>query len=135
MTNISKVIGWKFDDQQGMRCKEINGVMTIIGFPSGIPSQADQDLWTQEYNAWLNGGGEALSQPKTRRLFKMLLTDAMEDAIKAEIQSLPRGPLKREFRAWWENEQNFRWDDETMVKMIARLDPATVADIETAWIT
>ena len=56
MTNISKIIGWKFNDQQGMRCKEINGVMAIIGFPSGIPSQADQDLWTQEYNDWLNSG-------------------------------------------------------------------------------
>ena len=62
MTNISKVIEWKFNDQQGMRCKEINGVMTIIGFPSGIPSQADQDLWTQEYNDWVSGGGEIEAQ-------------------------------------------------------------------------
>jgi len=55
--NISKVIGWKFNHQEGMSCKEIDGVMTIIEFPGGIPSQADQDIWTQEYNDWIAAGG------------------------------------------------------------------------------
>lgn len=36
-----------------MRCKEIDGAMKIIEFPGGIPSQSDQDLWTQEYNNYL----------------------------------------------------------------------------------
>lgn len=26
---IAKVIGWKFNNQEGMRCKEIDGVITI----------------------------------------------------------------------------------------------------------
>lgn len=55
---ISDAIGWKFNHQTGMRCKEIDGVMTIIEFPGGLPSQADQDLWTQEYNDWIATGGD-----------------------------------------------------------------------------
>lgn len=48
--NIAKVIDWKFNHQPNMRCKEIEGVLQIIEFPGGIPSQADQDIWTAEYN-------------------------------------------------------------------------------------
>lgn len=59
---ISDVIGWKFNHQEGMRCKETDGVMTIVEFPGGIPSQADQDLWTQEYKSWVAGGGEKDAQ-------------------------------------------------------------------------
>lgn len=55
--SIADVIGWKFNHQAGMRCKEISGVMTIIEFPNGIPSQANQNLWTQEYNAYVASGG------------------------------------------------------------------------------
>jgi hypothetical protein len=49
---ISDVIAWKFNSQPGMRCKEIDGVMAIVEFPGGIPSQADQDLWTSEYGEY-----------------------------------------------------------------------------------
>jgi hypothetical protein len=52
MTDIASVIGWKFNHQQGMRTK--GGVITE--FPGGIPSQADQDLWTAEYEAHLLAG-------------------------------------------------------------------------------
>jgi len=45
MTDIGRVIGWKFNHQEGMCTKE--GVITA--FPNGIPSQADQDKWTAEY--------------------------------------------------------------------------------------
>jgi len=45
MTNIAEVIGWKFNYQEGMATAE--GVIT--DFPGGIPSQADQDKWTKEY--------------------------------------------------------------------------------------
>jgi len=48
-TDISEIIGWKFNHQQGMTT--INGVITK--FPGGIPSQADQDKWTAEYEAYL----------------------------------------------------------------------------------
>ncbi len=49
--SIADVIGWKHNHQEGMRCKEVDGVLTIVEFPGGIPSQADQDLWTAEYEA------------------------------------------------------------------------------------
>ena len=45
MNNISEVIGWKFNHQEGMSTSD--GVIT--DFPGGIPSQADQDKWTAEY--------------------------------------------------------------------------------------
>ena len=47
MTNIGAVIGWKHNNQPGMFTR--NGVITK--FPGGIPSQADQDKWTAEYEA------------------------------------------------------------------------------------
>lgn len=53
-TNISEVIGWKFNHQPGMKCKEIDGVIQIVEFPGGIPSLADQATWIQEYNNYIN---------------------------------------------------------------------------------
>ena len=50
MRNISEVIGWKFNHQEGMCTRD--GVITK--FPNGIPSQADQDKWTKEYEAYLS---------------------------------------------------------------------------------
>jgi len=59
LTNISLVIGWKFDHMPGMS----TGDGVIIGFPpgiagvnydaNGIPTQADQDAWTAEYDAYI----------------------------------------------------------------------------------
>ena len=43
--HIAYVIGWKFNNQEGM--ETFDGVITK--FPGGIPSQADQDTWTAEY--------------------------------------------------------------------------------------
>ena len=45
MSDISKVIGWKFNHQAGMSTR--GGIITA--FPGGIPSQSDQDIWTAEY--------------------------------------------------------------------------------------
>jgi hypothetical protein len=45
--SIAEVIGWKFNHQEGMETRD--GVITK--FPDGIPSQADQDKWTAEYEA------------------------------------------------------------------------------------
>ena len=50
MTDISAVIGWKFNYQEGMCTRD--GVITE--FPDGIPSQADQDAWTAEYEAYVS---------------------------------------------------------------------------------
>ena len=49
MTDISAVIGWKFNHQSGMSTRD--GVITE--FPNGIPSQADQDKWTKEYEEYV----------------------------------------------------------------------------------
>ena len=54
MSNIALVIGWKFSNQQGMFCKSnSDGVMEIREFPGGIPSQALQNTWTAEYDAYV----------------------------------------------------------------------------------
>ena len=50
MTDIGAVIGWKFNHQSGMAT--VGGVITE--FPNGIPSQADQDKWTKEYEEYLS---------------------------------------------------------------------------------
>ena len=50
MTYIGAVIGWKFNHQSGMATRD--GVITE--FPNGIPSQADQDKWTKEYEEYLS---------------------------------------------------------------------------------
>jgi hypothetical protein len=49
MSNISTVIGWKHNHQAGMSTED--GVITE--FPGGIPSQAEQDTWTAEYEAYV----------------------------------------------------------------------------------
>ena len=60
MSNIGTVIGWKFNHQTGMETSD--GVITA--FPSGIPSQADQDLWTAEYEAHLEATEYARNRKK-----------------------------------------------------------------------
>lgn len=49
MSDIANVISWKHNDQAGM-CT-VDGVITE--FPDGIPSQADQDKWTTEYEVYV----------------------------------------------------------------------------------
>jgi hypothetical protein len=53
--HIAYVIGWKFNNQEGM--ETFDGVITA--FPGGIPSQADQDTWTAEYLVEFPEGYEA----------------------------------------------------------------------------
>jgi hypothetical protein len=54
MSSIAEVIGWKHNHQEGMCCREnSDGVMEITEFPGGIPSQALQDTWTAEYDAYV----------------------------------------------------------------------------------
>lgn len=54
---IADVIGWKFNAQPGMRCQTVNGVLTLVEFPGGVPDQATQDGWTAEYAAFVAAGG------------------------------------------------------------------------------
>jgi hypothetical protein len=54
MSNMSMVLEWKFPDLVGtIRCVDdgTGQCNTITAFPGGIPSQADQDTWTAEYDA------------------------------------------------------------------------------------
>lgn len=67
--NIAKAIGWKFNHQTGMVCREIDGVMTIIEFPGGIPSLADQDLWLSEYADFLRK--ESIKQEANNRIIAL----------------------------------------------------------------
>ena len=55
MSSIAEVIGWKYNHQEGMTCREnSDGVMEITEFPGGIiPSQALQNTWTAEYDAYV----------------------------------------------------------------------------------
>lgn len=50
MTDIGAVIGWKFNHQEGMTTRD--GIITE--FPDSIPSQADQDKWTKEYEEYVS---------------------------------------------------------------------------------
>ena len=49
MSNIGTVIGWKFNNQSGMSTRD----NVITEFPNGIPTQAEQDLWTAEYELFV----------------------------------------------------------------------------------
>ena len=58
MSNISEVIGWKFDHMEGMSTRG-NGIVEFpAGVPgvtydvSGIPVQSDQDAWTADYQVY-----------------------------------------------------------------------------------
>jgi len=53
MISVSDVIGWKFNNQPGMRCAEVNGTMVIVEFPGGVPTQEQIDIWTAEYSEYL----------------------------------------------------------------------------------
>lgn len=54
---IADVIGWKFNNQSGMRCQTVNGLLTLVEFPGGVPDQTTQNGWTTEYTAFVAGGG------------------------------------------------------------------------------
>jgi hypothetical protein len=49
ISDIGSVIQWKFPSKEGMMTRGDE----IVTFPGGIPSQADQDTWTAEYEAYV----------------------------------------------------------------------------------
>ena len=97
MNNIGAVIGWKFNDQQGMITRD--GIITE--FPNGIPTQADQDLWTTEYEAHLAAneykGLRAEAYPSLTEQADMAYWDrqnnttTLDDAISAVKLQFPKG--------------------------------------------
>ena len=96
MSNIGAVIGWKFDHQSGMCTSD--GVITA--FPNGIPTQADQDTWTAEYEAHLatteysrqrKAEYDKLNQDEMRYDDLVNGTTTWQDAIAAIKTSIPKG--------------------------------------------
>jgi len=100
MNNIAKVISWKFSAQEGMDCSEdSNGNIVITAFPNGIPTQAEQDLWTTDYNTFVAANEyKGLRKAKYDALsqFEMQYDDAKNstttwvDAINAIKQEYPK---------------------------------------------
>ena len=93
--NIGAVIGWKFNNQDGMSTSD--GVITA--FPNGIPSQSDQDTWTAEYNAHIIATAYArsrkakydlLNQDEMRYDDLINSTTTWQDAIAAIKQEYPK---------------------------------------------
>jgi len=96
MTDIGAVIGWKFNHQSGMATRD--GVITE--FPNGIPSQADQDKWTKEYEDYvLANAYKAKRKAEYDQLnqYEMMFDDKRDgtttwvDAINAIKAKYPKG--------------------------------------------
>jgi len=111
MTNIAEVIGWKFNHQLGMQTAD----NVITKFPGGVPSQADQDTWTTEYDAEFPAGYYDWVVFRTKR--NVLLassdwtqyTDSPLDEAKAEWATY-RQEL-RDLPASTEDPTNPTWPD------------------------
>ena len=95
MSNIGAVIGWKFNDQAGMSTRD--GVITA--FPNGIPTQAEQDLWTAEYEVFVSANEykglrkekyDLLNQDEMRYDDVKNSTTTWVDAIDAIKQEYPK---------------------------------------------
>ena len=66
MSNMGATIYWKFPNTEGI--ETVDGVITA--FPNGIPSQADQDTWTTEYEAY-----KVMADIRTKRDAALAATD------------------------------------------------------------
>ena len=74
---ISAVIGWKFNEQAGMKTND--GVITE--FPGGIPSQAEQEAWTVEYNAHIAANAYKTSRARAYPSIADQLDDLYHNGI------------------------------------------------------
>ncbi len=81
MTNIAEVIGWKFNYQEGMTTR--GGVITE--FPNGIPSQADQDKWTKEYEEYVSANAYKGKRKAEYPTIEELVVALYDPEDKAEI--------------------------------------------------
>lgn len=134
MTSIADVIGWKFDNQPDMQCAEDqSGNLVIVGFPGGVPSQADQDAWTTEYEAFLAGPQNFPLNPFQFFTFmdRIGLTEAMVDNAIDRATSDPNKRIehKRRFR----HASTFKRDHPLLVSLVL-LVGKTEAEIDTAWL-
>jgi len=86
MTNIGIVIGWKHNHQPGMMTKD--GVITE--FPGGIPSQADQDRWTAEYEAEYDSQAYARNRQAEYPSIDELVVALWEGVVEERMASVTR---------------------------------------------
>lgn len=97
--SLVDAILWKHPDVSGIEIRFIDNTVTIVKFPGGIPSQADQDLWVQEYSDYVAAGGlmdeEANELANPKKAFAAIL-ELLWDNI-AELQAAfpnPNGKSK-----------------------------------------
>jgi len=80
--NIGTVIGWKFNNQEGMAT--VDGIITE--FPNGIPTQAEQDLWTAEYNAYV----KSQAYIANRKSAYPLMEDYLDGIVKGDTAQVQK---------------------------------------------
>ena len=103
---IGQVIGWKFNHQEGMRTED--GIIT--DFPGGIPSQADQDKWTSEWEAAANDRAFAALREKRDQLLNDTDWWASSDLSISEDQTSYRQTL-RDLPANTTDPTNITWPE------------------------
>ena len=102
MTNIGKIISWKFSDQEGMATLDNK----ITAFPSGVsgvdyvdglPSDANVTTWTNEYNAHVTATAyiakRVAEYPSTGDQFDKIYHDGIDEwkkVIKAVKDKYPK---------------------------------------------
>lgn len=133
MIHIGEVIGWKFDHQPGMACKENDrGVMVISEFPGGIPSKADQAAWTAEYEAHIAGPNNHPLNPFQFFTFLewMGLNEAEVDQAIDTVESNANERIKQKQR--FRHATSYHHDHPLLVSLVSAIGK-TPAEIDTAW--
>lgn len=83
--NLPAVLAWKFSGVSGITCRENEERtdMECIAHPDGIPSQAQIDQWTAEYEA----AGGVVEEQKEREAERL----QRDPIIKAIVKALNKG--------------------------------------------
>jgi len=99
MTNIAEVIAWKFNNQSGMATSDGK----ITQFPGGIPTQAEQDAWTLEYEARDINAERVDKAFSEQDIHKMIFEGFFEVANR--LQAIEgKQPLERsQLKTWFKN--------------------------------
>lgn len=120
MTDLAMVLDWKFPGVQGI-CT-VDGQVTQ--FPGGIPTQAELDQWTDEYNNRPPDVPRSINQRQCR--LQLLATpfpggatglDAVDQAIsgmskQAQVDWEYAEEIKRDYPLVVGIQQLFQWSDE-----------------------
>lgn len=152
MTNIAEVIGWKFNHQEGMSCKEIvnktidektgketneyTGVLAITEFPGDIPSQADQDKWTAEYEAHLVAKiTDPVEYPLNPSQFEAILAllNITIEQIDAAVDKLPFTAAEKAFAKAKARKATSYHRDNELFGLLGPIMGISDASIDAAW--